>query len=316
MARNPVLQFNAGKIRHRKLVFQLAIFCIIFFVFASQLSSLEASLDALRQADLSIVAVAFLAVCATFLAAAGAYSALSGFSQSYLSILKVQIASGFANRLLPAGLGGMGLYTFYFRKNGFTLPNATAVVASNNILGILANFLLISTILIINPHYLDQLKLPDAGLGTIGIIGGLLGIVAALLYVIRNHRFVRYMLDSISAVRVSLRINIRTLVAVVCSMSLTSLNVLALSLCVSSVSGTLPWTEALLVLSAGTLLGAVVPTPGGIGGVEAGLLAGMTAFGVPAAMGFASVLLYRSLTYWLPILPGLLAFNQLRKRYA
>jgi len=316
MAHYPVLHFHADKIRHRKLVFQLAVFCIIFFVFASQLSSLEASLGALKRADLTIVAVAFMAVCGTFLAAAGTYSALSGFRHSYLSILKVQIASGFANRLLPAGLGGMSLYTFYFRKNGYTLPNATALVASSNILGIFANILLISMVLIINPQYLDQLQLPDTGPGMMGIIGGILGTVAALMYAFRKHTFVRYILDSISAVRVSLRINIRTLIAVMCNMSLTSLNVLALSLCVSSVSGTLPWTEALLVLSAGTLLGAVVPTPGGIGGVEAGLLAGMTAFGVPAAAGFASVLLYRGLTYWLPILPGYIAFHLLRKRYA
>jgi len=63
------------------------------------------------------------------------------------------------------------------------------------------------------------------------------------------------------------------------------------------------------------VLGAAVPTPGGLGGIEAGILAGLIACGVPAAPALAATLIYRGLTYWAPIIPGLFVLPWVRKRY-
>ena len=56
----------------------------------------------------------------------------------------------------------------------------------------------------------------------------------------------------------------------------------------------------------------LIPLPGGVGGVDAGLLGAFALFGVGHGV-FASVLLYRVLAFWLPIPPGIVAFLQLRK---
>jgi uncharacterized membrane protein YbhN (UPF0104 family) len=50
--------------------------------------------------------------------------------------------------------------------------------------------------------------------------------------------------------------------------------------------------------------------------VEAALVAGLVAGGVPAAAAIAGVLAFRLLTFWLPTSPGWLAFHGLRRRGA
>ena len=60
-------------------------------------------------------------------------------------------------------------------------------------------------------------------------------------------------------------------------------------------------------------LGAAALTPGGLGGVEAGLVAGIVAFGYSTTLAFSAVIIYRLITFWLPILPGYLAFWLLRR---
>jgi uncharacterized protein (TIRG00374 family) len=66
--------------------------------------------------------------------------------------------------------------------------------------------------------------------------------------------------------------------------------------------------QALLVLTAGVAGGTLTPTPGGLLGVEAGLIAGFAAFGISTADALAAALLYRLLTYWLALVGGFIAF--------
>ena len=51
-------------------------------------------------------------------------------------------------------------------------------------------------------------------------------------------------------------------------------------------------------------LASAAPTPGGVGAVEAALIGGLAAFGLPAAVGVPAVLLYRVITCWVPVLIG------------
>lgn len=69
----------------------------------------------------------------------------------------------------------------------------------------------------------------------------------------------------------------------------------------------------LVSLTAGSVATAA-PTPGGIGAVEAVLLAALTGLGIASAPALAAVFLYRLSTFWLPIAPGALAFRALTRR--
>ncbi len=56
-----------------------------------------------------------------------------------------------------------------------------------------------------------------------------------------------------------------------------------------------------------------LPIPGGIGGVEGGTIGALLAFGTPASVAVLGVLAYRLISFWLPTLPGTLAYVRLRR---
>jgi uncharacterized membrane protein YbhN (UPF0104 family) len=88
----------------------------------------------------------------------------------------------------------------------------------------------------------------------------------------------------------------------------------ALVASVHALGGTLAWEAISIVYLAGSVVGAAAPTPGGLGAVEAALTAGLTAAGLEYNTALQSVILFRLATYWLPILPGWLAFRWLQAR--
>jgi uncharacterized protein (TIRG00374 family) len=59
-------------------------------------------------------------------------------------------------------------------------------------------------------------------------------------------------------------------------------------------------------------LGSLLPLPGGIGGVEGGMIGAFVAFGIPADKAVIAVLAYRAISFWLPTLPGIGGFVSLR----
>jgi uncharacterized protein (TIRG00374 family) len=60
----------------------------------------------------------------------------------------------------------------------------------------------------------------------------------------------------------------------------------------------------------------LLPLPGGIGGVEGGLIGSFSAFGLPVGETVVAVLSYRAFSFWLPIIPGGVAYLQLRRTVA
>jgi len=79
---------------------------------------------------------------------------------------------------------------------------------------------------------------------------------------------------------------------------------LALWASVEAFGGGATFVMCTVVTMVGGTLASAAPTPGGVGAVEAALIGGLAAFGVPAATGVPSVLLYRVLTCWLPVFVG------------
>jgi uncharacterized membrane protein YbhN (UPF0104 family) len=64
------------------------------------------------------------------------------------------------------------------------------------------------------------------------------------------------------------------------------------------------------------MLGNLLPLPGGLGGVEGGMIGALAAFGVDFHLSVLAVLAYRGISFWLPTLPGAVAYFQLRRTVA
>jgi uncharacterized membrane protein YbhN (UPF0104 family) len=64
------------------------------------------------------------------------------------------------------------------------------------------------------------------------------------------------------------------------------------------------------------MLANTLPLPGGVGSVDGGMIGAFVAFGVDPASAIVAVLAYRFFAFWLPIVPGALAFGSLRRTVA
>jgi uncharacterized protein (TIRG00374 family) len=60
-------------------------------------------------------------------------------------------------------------------------------------------------------------------------------------------------------------------------------------------------------------LGGLLPLPGGLGGIDGGLIGTLIVYGVPAAAAAAAVIVYRVILFWLPLIVGGAAFISLRR---
>jgi glycosyltransferase 2 family protein len=91
--------------------------------------------------------------------------------------------------------------------------------------------------------------------------------------------------------------------------------IFCLAACIAAFDTSVPIAKVGVVYLTGSALGSIIPTPGGIGAVEAALTAGLTAAGVPGGVAVSAVLLFRLLTFWLPVPFGWVALNYLERQH-
>ena len=83
---------------------------------------------------------------------------------------------------------------------------------------------------------------------------------------------------------------------------------------VHAVVGTLPFVQVAAIYLGGDLLAGIAPVPGGLDALEAALVAGLSGLGMPVGAAASAVLIYRLLTFWLPIPLGWAALKVAERR--
>ncbi|HYH36437.1 MAG TPA: flippase-like domain-containing protein [Candidatus Saccharimonadales bacterium] len=300
---------QAFHIRRRHLVL-LFFAAIAVYVLLPQLGDFRTSWQLLRHPEAPITAAAVLLTAGTYIAGAGTYCFLAFRPLSFGRTLLVQFAAMFVNRLLPAGIGAVGANYLYLRHAKHTASQAVSVVALNNLLGLVGHALLL--LAAISFFSDDSFTLfSEHAASWSHMVEFVVVAIAALIIlslVFGRHKMKKAWQD----IRIQLSGYQRrplSLAGALCtSVTLTLCNMLALFCCLLALGVSLPFTAVLMVFTFGVSVGAAVPTPGGLGGFEAGLAAGFVAYGVDPASALAAALLYRLISYWLPLLGGALAF--------
>jgi uncharacterized protein (TIRG00374 family) len=88
-------------------------------------------------------------------------------------------------------------------------------------------------------------------------------------------------------------------------------DIAVLGVCFDAFGRVVPVAVLVMGYFLGTL-GSLLPLPGGIGGVEGGMIGAFVAFGVPVSSAVVAVLAYRAISFWLPTLPGIAGYLALR----
>jgi uncharacterized membrane protein YbhN (UPF0104 family) len=82
---------------------------------------------------------------------------------------------------------------------------------------------------------------------------------------------------------------------------------------VRAVGGHLPWAELLATLMGSAAAKSAMPSPGGVGPVEAALVGGLSALGLGLGTAAAAVAVYRTAGHWVPVLGGVASLRALRR---
>ena len=296
-------------------VLTLVAFLAATYILLPRLGEFHATLDAARHAEVAWLVLALLAGIGTFFAAALSLSGAVLIPIAYGRTLVTQLASSFANKITPAGLGGMGINVRYLERSGVSTENAVGAVALNSTVGFVVHVVaLVLSALLLGHTGLPPVHLPD---GWVLLAGGaaLLSVVGIVLETSFGRRHIllpseRTSRDLLAVIRQPTKAVQMFGGAVLVLASY----VVALGFSLTAFHAHASWLDVTTVYLGGSAVASAAPTPGKVGAVEAALIAGLTGVGIASAPAVAGVLAFRLATFWLPIVPGYLAFHSLTRR--
>ncbi|KMS75265.1 lysylphosphatidylglycerol synthase transmembrane domain-containing protein [Streptomyces leeuwenhoekii] len=230
-------------------------------------------------------------------------------------LLAVQFAAGAANHLLPTGLGAGAVNLRFMTVCGLPLARSSAALALYLLAESVGRLVLLGALLVAFPGALRPgTLLPEGALVPLlaAVAAVLLGAAGALAAVRRLRTaalsFLRTALGEARAVHTR---PARALALWGGSLAFPALQAAGLVLTGRALGLPVPPAHMALAYLAATVAVALVPTPGGLGSVEAALVVALVAVGGPAAVATSVVLAYRIITVWLPLLPGALTLGAL-----
>jgi len=273
---------------------------------------LAQSFTVLQSVSLGYFWVAVPLVGVTFFLAASAYGFLAFRRLRFRELLVVELAAAFINRLVPSGLGGVGVHGLYLHKRTHTVAEATAVVSVNNLVGMTVHISLLALVVLTGVG--GKLHLGWSYKQGWLLLGFVLVIVLGLAVPRVQRALASFTRNLLASLRKYERQPHKLVYTVLALGTLTLINVLILHLAARSFGVWLDLSQLFIVYTGAVLLGAAVPTPGGLAGVEAGLVGGFMAYGVNGTTALAVALAFRFATYWLPIIPGAIAFYIARSK--
>lgn len=301
------------KYQSRILIVLLILLCAK--VLLPQLDSLRESIQALRGADFTWIFLGILVFFAGVPILAVQFTALAFKKLVLLLTLRVEAATMFVNKIVPNGVGTISLNAFYLVKKGHTPIQATSVLTVNTLTSLTAYIVIIIVALIISPLNLSVLESAQIPLDAVLFV--LLLVVAACFVLYR----IKHVREKIRQTLHNIRLGVATyktrpksvITALIFNGLGTSVNVLTIVFAAHAVGIEVSFANALLAYTFGNIASALVPTPGGIGSTEAGIYSGLVLVGLNPTDSMTVTLLYRLISYWLPILPGYYFFWSLKK---
>ena len=290
-----------------------------FYFILPQLAQVSSSWHALQSARWAWLPVIIAASALTYLASAAALIGAVPGPVPFWPATLTQAASSFVNRVSPANVGGMALNARFLQKNGVPPSAGVAAVGVNALMGAVAHLILLVIFFTLAGHRLAQaFKLPPASklLLLLAIAAALVGIVLATR---RGRRFASTrLLPGLRSAAASLRTvaasPVKLMLLVGGSALITLAYIAGLAASVQAFGGGAGIAEIGAVYLGAALIAAASPTPGGLGAIEAALVAGLTGIGIAPGPAVSAVLAYRLATYWLPVLPGWICLRVLQKR--
>ena len=302
----------------RKTIVTIAALALATYFLFPQFADLPGIIEQIGDADWAWTP---LVVLASFMTYVGASVSLAGAIPQRLPVgplVTSSFGSSFASKLAPAGIGGMALNMRFLQKQGVDRAVAVSGIGLNTIAGLVGHLTLVGVFLVwAGRDAFGSFKLPDPKYFVIGI-----AVVAALaliaLAVPQTRRLLRARLVPVLAkafdgVGTVMRRPGKVAMLLGGSAFVTFAYLTTLYFSVEAFGGGLEFATVGAVFLVGSAVAQAAPTPGGLGAMEAALIAGLVAAGLDNTVAVPAVFFYRFFTFWAPILPGWLSFQWLER---
>ncbi|MEE6281737.1 lysylphosphatidylglycerol synthase transmembrane domain-containing protein [Georgenia sp. MJ170] len=249
----------------------------------------------------------------------GSAMGLVAFSPERLGLVRttlVQAAAGVVTLVAPAGVGPAALNLRFLTKQKVKMPLAVATVTLVQVSQFVTTVLLLVAMALITGSA-GTLSLPTGAVNAVAVTTVALVAIVLLVPPLRSWLWLKvgptlqqvwprllWVVGSPSRLLMGIGGNLIMTIGYVASFG-AALAAFGYTLA--------PTTLAITYLTSNTV-GAAVPSPGGIGPVEAALTAGLTVSGIPAGVAFSTALVFRVLTFWARVPIGWVALRYLQRR--
>ncbi len=299
-----------------RTVFTLILGTVAAYLLLSQLAQVNVQ-QVLEEADWRWAGVALGLSALTYMAAALSLTGFVPDRLSYLRTLQAQLAASFATLVSPPTLGAVAVNARFLNRSGLPAAAAAATVGVSQVAAFIIHVALMLVAAIAAGTQADlQFNPPRAVIIGVGITAMIIGGLASISHVRRwlTNR-IRPMIEQVIPRLATVAQRPAKLAA-----GFGGILLLNLAYCFCLVASVRAFSDDLTIAAicfvylAGSTLGQAAPTPGGLGVVEAALAAGLTAAGMDAGLAVSATLLFRTVTFWLPTVPGWFAFRNLTAR--
>jgi undecaprenyl-diphosphatase len=213
----------------------------------------------------------------------------------------------------------MALNARYLQKSGVDTSAGVAAVGVNSLVGAIVHLVLLVAFFAWAGHGLSNaFKLPSTS-KLLLILAVVLAIVGIVLATRPGRRFAAgKLIPGLKSAAASLRRVAQNPVKMIMlfggSAAITLAYIGGLAASIQAFGGGPGIILIAAVYMGASAIAAAAPSPGGLGAIEAALVAGLTGVGMAAGPAVSAVLLYRLATYWLPVAPGWLSWRALLRR--
>ncbi|MBB3039715.1 lysylphosphatidylglycerol synthase transmembrane domain-containing protein [Hoyosella altamirensis] len=293
----------------RNQLIQLALLIALVYVAYPFISAVPTFYDRLRTVNWTWALLGLAISALTYVGAAAALWACANGVVSFRNLTIMQLANTFAATTTPAGVGGLALSVRFLQKGGLGVVHATAAVTLQQSVQVITHVgLLVFFAFVAGTTAQISQIVPDPTVVYL-VVGIALGIFGVSMLVPALRRWLGHsilpQLRDVARELGDLARDPQRFSIILLGCAMTTLGMaLALWASIEAFGGGTTFVSVTVVTMIGGTLASAAPTPGGVGAVEAVLIGGLVAFGVPAATAVPAVLLYRVLTTWLPVALG------------
>lgn len=305
----------AGR-RHRLVrpVVTIGLLGFAVHILLPQVGQLQQAIRSLQTGRWPFLAVSLLGSGLAFTASAWMVRASVFPPPPWARTVAIQVAASFSSAVTPAGLGSVAVNASYLQSQGLDEGTARTATALNMVLTFVSHV----GLLVVLVPLLPTLRLPVVHLPSSQLVVDAVAVVALAVGIVlwlpvSRRRALVAVVPVLEAIPAVLGDRRRSLTMAVAAVATNLAYAVALAGSIAAFGASAPLPGILIVYLTGASIGAISPTPGGLGATEAALVAGMTRLGVPGGKAVAGVLAFRLATFWLPLLIGAWLLRRARR---